>query len=195
MFRITKPDAAQIDRMIQQVLPVESGPVLLDPLHGLKAASPPVGFSHDLLRTELGSGRNAFSEAVHAFQQWQQFDLGWVRVANQTATIELCQIVAVEVYSIGLWSVNLSRIVSVTRETGAFGFIYRTTPNHVEEGEERFTLTLDPDTERIHYELEAVSRPRHWMASLAYPLTRAFQHRFARGSHDRMRKAVSERIH
>jgi uncharacterized protein (UPF0548 family) len=61
---------------------------------------------------------------------------------------------------------------------------------HVEQGEERFLLRFDTVTEEVWYELEALSRPRNWMAKVGYPVTRAFQHRFARDSHRRMQAAV-----
>ena len=128
---------------------------------------------------------------MRAFEEWKQFDLGWVRVANPMAGMKVGQIVAVEVQALGLWSLNLSQIVSVTVDAEAFGFIYRTTPHHAEEGEERFLLTFDPASNEVNYELEAVSRPQHWLARLGYPVTRALQHKFARDSHRRMRDAVS----
>ncbi|MBS1806191.1 MAG: DUF1990 domain-containing protein [Acidobacteria bacterium] len=152
----------------------------------------PAGFVQDVSRSEIGMGRNAFEQAIRAFEQWRQFDLGWVRVGNIDAEIRVGQIVAVEVQALGLRSLNLSQIVSVTRETDVFGFIYKTTQHHAEEGEERFLLTFDPGTNEVHYELEAVSRPQHWLALLGYPVTRSFQHRFARESHQQMRDAVSE---
>jgi len=128
---------------------------------------------------------------VRSFEEWKPFDIGWVRVANLGARIEVGQIVAVEVQALGLRSLNLSQIVHVTRDAEAFGFIYKTTSHHAEEGEERFLLTRDPHTEEVHYELEAVSRPQHWLAKIGYPVTRAFQHRFARDSHQGLRNAVS----
>jgi uncharacterized protein (UPF0548 family) len=100
------------------------------------------------------------------------------------------QIVAVEARTLGLWSVNLSRIAEVERTPMSIGFLYITTGDHVEEGEERFLLSLDHDTGNIWYELEAVSRPRHALAWLGYPISRAYQHRFVRDSHRRMRKAA-----
>jgi uncharacterized protein (UPF0548 family) len=57
---------------------------------------------------------------------------------------------------------------------------------HVEEGEELFLLEFDPATGQVSYQLEAVSRPRNLLARLGFPITRAFQHRFARDSHQRM---------
>lgn len=148
------------------------------------------GFAHDHSRTCLGQGHSAFAAARVAFEKWIMFDLGWVRVANPRASIEPGQIVAVEVRSIGLWSLNLSRIVDVVDTGVSFGFIYSTTPLHVERGEERFLLEFDPVSGEVWYELEAVSRPRNPLARLGFPVARAFQHKFARDSHFRMREAV-----
>jgi uncharacterized protein (UPF0548 family) len=71
-----------------------------------------------------------------------------------------------------------------------FGFIYVTTQMHFEQGEERFLLEFDAASGDVWYELEAVSRPRDPFARLGFPVTRAFQHKFARDSHRRMREAI-----
>jgi uncharacterized protein (UPF0548 family) len=118
------------------------------------------------------------------------FDLGWLRVANPSAAIVFGQIVAVEAHSRGLWSINLSRIEEVADTRTRFGFLYATTTMHVEQGEERFLLEFEPTTGDVWYELEAVSRPQNAMARLGLPVTRAFQHRFARDSHRRMKQVV-----
>ena len=118
------------------------------------------------------------------------FNLGWVRVANHEAPIAFGQIVAVEVRALGLWSLNLSRIAEVVDTPTQLGFLYATTALHVEEGEERFLLEFDAATGNVWYQLEAASRPRNALARLGYPITRAFQHKFARDSHQSMRNAV-----
>ena len=151
---------------------------------------PRAGLAHDRTRSWLGAGEQVFAAAKHAFDQWAQFDLGWTRVANPQAPIEIGQIVAVEVRSLGLWSLNLSRIVETVDTGERFGFVYSTTENHVEHGEERFLLEFDIATGAAWYDLEALSRPRSPLARLGYPITRAFQHRFARDSHRRMREAA-----
>lgn len=149
------------------------------------------GFSHDESRSPLGFGRETFSAAKRAFAHWAMFDLGWVRVVNAIAPIADGQIVAVEVHALGLWSVNLSQIRETADTETAFGFIYATTKEHIEEGEESFLIRLDPTTGEVSYKLEAISRPRHILARLGFPMARYFQHRFARDSHRRMRQAVN----
>jgi len=121
------------------------------------------------------------------------FDLGWVRVANPETRIAPGQVVAVEAHTLGLWTLNLSRITQAIDTPAAFGFVYSTTQSHVEQGDERFLLELDSATGDVWYELEAVSRPRDAFARIGFPLTRSFQHRFARDSHGRMLEEVIAR--
>jgi uncharacterized protein (UPF0548 family) len=153
------------------------------------------GFTRDHTRSEIGHGEAAFAAAKAVFQNWQQFDLGWVRVANPDARVDPDQLVAVEAHTpgfsrLGLWSVNISRILYVIDEPTRFGFAYGTTPLHVESGEERFLVELYPVSSAVFYDVLAISRPAHWLARLAYPFTRSQQHRFARESHARMQQAV-----
>jgi uncharacterized protein (UPF0548 family) len=128
--------------------------------------------------------------AREAFQRWEQFDLGWVLVANPTARIALGQMVAVEAHTACLWSINLSRIVEIVDSPTRFGFMYATTALHVEEGQERFVIDFDPESGSVSYLIEAVSRPRHILARIGYPFSRAMQHRFARDSHARIRHCI-----
>jgi uncharacterized protein (UPF0548 family) len=148
-------------------------------------------FVHDRSRSSLGSGKSVFDAAKHAFANWQMFDLGWVRALNTAAPIECRQIIAVEVRALGFWSVNLSQILETVDSEREFGFLYSTTLRHVEQGEETFLLRFDLATGEVSYELEAVSRPRHFLAKIGYPITRNFQHKFACDSHRRMQRAVA----
>ncbi len=157
---------------------------------GLLAGRAPSGFNHDRMKTRLGEGKQVFEAAVRGFEEWKHFDLGWVRVANPSARIEIGQIVAVEVHSLGLWSLNSSQIVEVVRRENCFGFLYKTTANHIEEGEERFVLSIENGSGSAWYEVEAVSKPRNLLTRLGFPVTRAFQHQFARESQSRMQETV-----
>ncbi len=169
-----------------------TSPGLLTVADGLRGTLPR-GFAHDLSRSLLGRGPQVFASARNAFQRWDQFDLGWVRVMNPTAHVALGELVAVEAHTACLWSANVSRIDEVIDGPTRFGFLYTTTVFHVEEGQERFVLDYDPVTEEVSYLLEAISRPRHMLARIGYPISRAMQHRFARDSHARMAISVSRR--
>ena len=189
MFSLTRHTVAAIERRIAAACRLESDiHRILDWPRGIRAGRREPGMAHDFSRTRIGKGEARFSAAKRAFEQWAMFDLGWVRVANANAAICLDQIVAVEAHTLGLWTLNLSRIVRVVESATTFGFIYATSKLHVEQGEERFRLEFDLETGEVWYELEAVSRPRASLARLGFPITRAFQKRFARESHERMRQ-------
>jgi uncharacterized protein (UPF0548 family) len=191
VFSLSRPTPEAIERQIAGAGHLlSSAAPLLSPVSGLGDVRLPFGFAHDRLRTCLGQGESVFLAAKRAFERWTMFDLGWVRVANPQALITPRQIVAVEVHTIGLWTLNLSRITATVGTPGRFGFIYTTTPMHVEQGEERFLLEFDAATGGVWYDLEAVSRPRHTLARLGLSITRAFQHKFARDSHRRMREEI-----
>jgi uncharacterized protein (UPF0548 family) len=194
VFHIRRPTEAAIQQQIRSLTGTPSRtPQFLSVNDGLKP--PALGnLSYDQSRSCLGYGEATFSAAKRAFNQWQMFDLGWVRVANSAAPIARGQLVAVEVHSLGLWSLNISRILETVDSETRFGFLYSPTAHHVEQGEETFILHFDPATNEVRYEVEAVSRPRYILALLAYPITRHYQHRFAHDTHRRMRQAVTLKI-
>lgn len=150
----------------------------------------PLGFAHDFCRVEISVGKRAFEAARGALQRWEQFDLGWVRIANPTLGITSGELVAVEARTAGLWSINFSRVVDVVDSATRFGFLYATTALHIEEGQERFLVEFDPQAETVHYVIDAVSRPRHILARVGYPISRAMQQRFQRDSIAKMRRSV-----
>ena len=193
MLRLTRTNGTTVEGLMDLARSAAlSSPTLLALGKGLLGPSPP-GFAHDLSRTEVGRGERLFDAARAAFQKWEQFDLGWVRVANGFPAIVPGELVAVEAHTVYVWSVNFSRITEVVDTSVRFGFLCTTTKLHVEEGQERFVLEFNPDSGCVSYVIEAVSRPRHFLARVAYPFSRAMQHRFARDSHDRMRRSVMER--
>jgi len=188
MFTLTKPSAKAI---AQQIAAAEKLPAAAPPLLTLNAGLAPeqhlpFAFAHDLSRTTIGQGPASFAAVRQAFRRWAMFDLGWVRVANTDAPIVPGQLVAVAAHTLGLWTLNLSRILEVVDTPLRFGFLYSTTALHVEEGEERFLLEFDETTGDVAYLLESVSRPRSPLARLGLPFTRHYQHRFARDSHRRI---------
>lgn len=191
MFRLfrTSEDERQELLAATSNAPVSS-PHLLTVADGLLVPKPPTGFAYDLSRSNLGQGQQTFDAARDAFLRWQQFDLRWVQVLNPAAEIAPEQLVGVEVHTACLWSVSFNRIVETVDNPSRFGFMYATTALHVEQGQERFVVEFDPSTGAVSYLIEAVSRPRHPLARLAYPFSRTMQHRFARDSHARLRRYI-----
>jgi uncharacterized protein (UPF0548 family) len=187
VFRLTRASKDEREKLLaaaRQLPP--SSPNVLTLTDGLVEALPK-GFAHDLSRSQIGRGQRAFAAAREAFQRWEQFDLGWVRIANSIPELVPGELVAVEAHTAGLWSINFSRVVEIVDSPTRFGFMYTTTALHIEEGQERFVVEFDIESGSVFYLIEAISRPRHILARVGYPFSRAMQHRFARDSHARMR--------
>lgn len=165
---------------------------------GATATSPPVGFVRDHNRTQLGTGADCFRAGQQALRAWTQLKLGWVAAWPATTSLEVGQTVAVVAHSLGLWSVNPTRIVYVIDAAGPtarFGFAYGTLPGHVAEGEERFLIEWNAADDSVWYDILAYSRPRHLLARVGYPWLRHVQKRFARESMAAMRNAVARPLH
>jgi len=160
---------------------------------GATNTTPPEGFIVDHNRIQLGRGVVLYERAVVALTQWQQFELGWVTIVPKSVPVEVGVTLAVKARAFGTWSLNATRIVYLVKEFGTkqkFGFAYGTLPDHVECGEERFTIEFHESNESVWYDIRAFSKPQHPLVKMAYPLARRLQKRFARDSMDRMRSLI-----
>jgi len=146
-------------------------------------AAPP-GYSIDHNRIKLGDGEDVYLRAVAALRNWKQFDLGWVTIVPPNTPVEVGRTVAVQARTFGFWSLSAARIVYVIEDEAPvkrFGFAYGTLPNHMECGEERFTIERRED-DSVWYDIYAFSHPQHPLVRLGYPVARKLQRRFVRDS-------------
>jgi uncharacterized protein (UPF0548 family) len=194
MFTLTEPSSDDVARFIssQTSLPftyADVGATRFDP------AAAPRGFTLDHNRVQLGNGNDVYERAVQALKQWRQFDLGWVTIVPAGVKLEKDAVVAVKARACGTWSLNACRVVYVIDEQGPLvrraGFAYGTLPDHVERGEERFLVEMDPSDGRVWYDILAFSRPRHALVRASFPVARMLQKRFARDSMAVMKSVVS----
>lgn len=188
MFSLRQPSEEDIRQFIssQQDLPFSYSQV------GNTQSQPPAGFNVDHNRTKLGDGEETYQRAVSALQSWKQFDLGWVTIVPSGKLLEVGTTVAVQAKVFGFWSLNAARIVYVIDErqdqNARFGFAYGTLPDHVECGEERFTIEWQTD-DSVWYDIYAFSRPQHPLVKLGFPIARRLQKRFVKDSLASMVKA------
>jgi uncharacterized protein (UPF0548 family) len=159
---------------------------------GATNGHPPSNFTIDHNRIQLGTGGETYLRAIEALKQWRQFDLGWVSIVPENVPLELGATVAVKARAFGSWSLSAARIVYLINEESRFGFAYGTLPDHVECGEERFTIEWNEDDDTVCYDILAFSKPRHPLVRLSFPLARMLQKRFARGSMARMVEEVNK---
>jgi len=146
--------------------------------------TPPEGYTVDHNRIRLGDGDQVYLHAVSALRIWKQFDLGWVTIVPPHTPVEVGRIVAVQARTFGFWSLSAARIVYLIDDwepVKRSGFAYGTLPNHVECGEERFTIEQREDGS-VWYDIYAFSHPQHPFVKLGSPLARRLQKRFVRDS-------------
>lgn len=153
---------------------------------GATQSAPPVGYTIDHNRIQLGQGPEVFQRAVDALKHWRQFDLGWVKIAPPGVKLEKDAVVAVKARSGGFWSLNAARVIYVVEDDAngikRFGFAYGTLQDHVERGEERFQVEWNKSDDTVWYDILAFSQPRHPLVRAGFPYARMLQKRFVRDS-------------
>ncbi len=183
MFTITEPSEQDAVEFInsQRNLPFTYPEV------GATNTTPPPGYKVDHNRIQIGIGETAYATGVDALKHWCQFELGWVTIVPHGVNVEVGATVAVKARAFGSWSLNATRVVYTVEENRRFGFAYGTLPDHVECGEERFSIEWLPD-DSVWYDIYAFSRPQHPLVKLSAPLARMLQKRFARESLNHIRQ-------
>lgn len=181
MFLLRKPS----EKLIRQFISNQSEQPFSYSEVGATRTTAPAGYTIDHNRIRLGDGENTYRRAVAALQNWKHFDLGWVKIVPSDTSVEIGATVAIQAKSFQLWSLNAARIVYLINEApgmkDVFGFAYGTLADHVECGEERFTIELHEDNS-VWYDLYAFSRPQHLLVKLGFPFARILQKRFSRES-------------
>lgn len=177
---------------IRSYLAAQRGLPFSYPEVGATSAAPPPGYTVDHGRVRLGEGPEVYARAVEALRRWVMFRIGWVELLWPDAPIEAGTVVGILI-RVGAFCLNAVRIVYVVDELGPprrFGFAYGTLPDHVERGEERFTVEWNEADGSVWYDLLAFSTPNHPLVKALYPLARRMQKRFSRDSIGRMAQAV-----
>jgi uncharacterized protein (UPF0548 family) len=166
----------------------------------------PRGYFLDHRLTRLGTGREDFARACQALRGWEQYDIGWVELTHRDTPLEAGQTVAIVAGRLGLWTLNACRIVYAFDEQGVdlpdrrgdeqgsidrFGFAYGTLTDHVERGEERFTIEWRHDDDSVWYDLLAFSWPNHFITQCGLPYVRRVQKRFAIDSAQALLRSVA----
>src|SRR5690349_3823385 len=98
MFLATRPSASLIDRFIESSrdLPLTYGPI------GLASDGAP-GYDIDETVTVIGRGRADYERACRALTVWKHFDLDWVELFPQRASIVPGTVVATLIHHLGFW--------------------------------------------------------------------------------------------
>jgi len=182
MFLLSKPTEELVGkfRSAQHALPFSYSEV------GATKDGAVSGYTIDHNRIKLGQGEETYQRANSALRSWKQFDLGWVSIVPSDTPIEVGRTVALQAKTFGFWSLSACRVVYVIDELDPvrkFGFAYGTLPDHVECGEERFTIEWHNSTDdSVWYDIYAFSHPQHPLVKLGRSVARRLQKRFVRES-------------
>lgn len=177
------------DREIEAL--VRSSPELSYPELGLTAKLDDPGirerlavrYDVDRHQFSLGSGFSLFKRASTALMCWHHFEIPWLHF-HGSGPVGSGQVVATATSVAGIWFTNPCRVVYVDSrsDSNSVAYAYGTLRGHAECGEERFSVSLDPSSGAVTYEIAAFSRPALLLSKLGYPLARRLQRRFAAAS-------------
>lgn len=188
MIRLARPSREDIARFLDRQ---RDRPFTYPSPGSSRTGEAPPGFVVDHRSREIGRGRETFAAAGAAVRRWEMFHLGWVEICWPETPVAPGSVVAMVARFGGLWWVNACRIVYVLDEARRFGFAYGTLADHVERGEELFSIEWRED-DSVWYEISAFSRPRLWLVRLGYPVARHLQKRFGVDSLAALERAVRE---
>ena len=191
MFLAGKPSEDYVQRFVAAQ---SSLPFSYKEVGATRSGVAPAGYTVDHNRVRLGTGEETFEAAARAVREWKMFDLGWVQILWSEAPIEIGTTVGVLAGHFGFWSLNAARIVYTVDDDGPvrrYGFAYGTLPEHVEDGEERFTVEWNREDNSVWYDLFSFARGSSSLIKAGYPVRRSMQRRFGRDSKEAMVRAVS----
>lgn len=192
MFFLRRPTTQRINRFRSAA---EQDSFSYPQVGAIADSALPKGYNVDRNQIRLGEGLPLFDHAYAALQAWKMFDIGWVELIHPPGAVAPGQTVVVLARTFALYSLSASRVIAmIDRDDGQIwrrGFSYGTLPHHVERGEERFSVEFHHQDGSVWYDLLAFSLPRHPLARLGYPFSRAAQRRFAADSKVAMVTAVS----
>ena len=190
MYQLTKPTDEQIRRVIASQARLD---FTYPSIGATNNGDHPVGFLVDHNRIRLGSGQATFDAARQALIEWRHYRFDWIDLHRPAEEPQTGQTVGVLARALGIWVLNVCRLVYVVREDlplRRFAFAYGTLPEHAESGEERFQVEWRSEDDSVWYDLFAFSRPNQWLSRFAYPYMRHKQRQFGRESKLAMKTAV-----
>ncbi|NCG18183.1 MAG: DUF1990 family protein [Rhodobacterales bacterium] len=169
-------------------------PFSYEQVGGTRSGVPSPGWTTAEERRVIGHGEADFQAAVVALRRWVPFDLAWVFAVRSDVPLEPGEHFAFLSRTLGIWSVNVCRIVYTEDEqddqSARFGFAYGTLEMHAVRGEERFLVEWDKATDEVFFGVRKFSQPASALLRVFGPVTRWLQDHFTNQAIDRMAAAV-----
>jgi uncharacterized protein (UPF0548 family) len=157
MYLFKKPSDERIDTFIESQSRLD---FTYPSVGATENGGHPSGFLVDHNRIHLGAGQATFDAAKRALCEWQHYRFDWIELHRPDVDPEPAQTVGVLARALGLWVLNVCRVVYVLEEiqrVHRFAFAYGTLPEHAESGEERFQVEWHIEDDTVWYEILAFS--------------------------------------
>jgi uncharacterized protein (UPF0548 family) len=164
------------------------------PPTGVDSEVAAAGLRRDHYEVVLASGEAAAAAAERARRAvlaYRIFPPASVVAALPGMTVTPGSVVVIGVRLGPLGVIAAARVLTVfdrdrdgVRRTG---FSYVTLAGHPLRGAETFAVVEDRPAAVARFEMDAVSRPDHWLTTLGAPITRLIQRTMSRAALDRMR--------
>lgn len=166
------------------------------PSSGRAACASPPGYRINSLQKVIGSGSHAWKKATRALESAEAFELPWVRFwrtghGSRWSPGDVV-VMAARILPF-VWTANVNRVTSITRRRGCVAVAWGTTSRHVLRGEELISVQRQKNGD-VLFQLRSFSRPKAFMAWVAYPVVVYLQHAFARGVCRRLMDLAREPI-
>ncbi len=183
---LRQPSRNQLDQLIARQ---QAEDFTYSDVGASQRSSCPVGFRENRFEVVLGHGADVFARARAAIESFEMLNMKWLQLATPVGTLETGAIVCTRVRLFGVYAVNVGRVVYVDDEEFRFAFGYGTLPQYPMKGEERFAVSLDPDTDQVCFEIYSFAKAKNIIIGLGWPSMKMMQRRFCRDSANRMLSA------
>jgi uncharacterized protein (UPF0548 family) len=121
----------------------------------------------------------------------RMLQLNWLEATDSTTPVQEQKLIGTLVHLAGLYSLNVARVVYVDdKTTDRVQFGYGTLPMYPLSGEERFTVSLDRDSDEVWFEIYSFARPASLLTNIGWPAIRWMQRKFCRDTTALMRQLI-----
>jgi uncharacterized protein (UPF0548 family) len=138
----------------------------------------------------VGHGRSDFDAGRLELERWAMHTNAGVSVGP--VPLVAGETVVMWTRTLGLWLLLACRVTEVIDSDDRFGFTYATLPDHPEQGEESFVLTLDSVSEVV-LTIRAVSRSGTFLSRAAGPVAKSLQRRYTDAYLNAMKTGIEAR--
>ena len=151
------------------------------------------GYLYQFRRATLGSGASAYRVAKESISRGQCFDLSWVNVYGPELLSEESDFCIAATVA-GVWSLHGCRVLYSDESTEGhltqYSLVLGTLSSHAAVGEERIGVVWNRANDQVDFLIGSFSKPSNWLVTLAAPVFRHLQNRFAVASALRIKSEV-----